>query len=359
MTSFCNNHTMDFAYDGLTKTLDHISASGLIHAGVGRNLDQAAAPAYLDAVGGRIAIIAMTTTCNMHYNDIGIAGQQSRRVPGRPGVNQLRYKETVIVTAEQMKVIKEIAEQSHVNAADDISRREGYRDPLPKNVCPITKYVNFKTGEKPAYQAVCDPRDLARLKKAIYEAQLQADYIVLSIHSHQISGTSKESPSDYLQECAKFAIDHGADAVIGHGPHLLRPIEIYNGKPIFYSLGDFILNNENIPYSPEDYYTEKQMTSDDTMHDLFKKRSANFTRGLQTDRKMFESVIPRWEMDENGKLTKLELMAIELGFGLPRSRGGMPAPAKDDSILRRLAEMSVPYGTKMEISGNKATVILD
>lgn len=357
--SFCNNHTMDFAYDGLIKTLEHVNASGFVHAGVGMNLDQAAAPAYLEAVGGRIAIIAMTTSCNSDFNDIGIAGQQSRRVPGRPGVNQLRYKETIIVTPEQLKVIREIAEQTHVNAAEDISRREGYRDPLPEDVCPITKYVTFKAGEKPYYQALCNKSDLARLKKAIYEAQLQADYIVLAIHSHQVSGTSKESPSDYLQECARFAIDNGADAVIGHGPHLLRPVEIYNGKPIFYSLGDFILNNENIPYSPEDYYTAKQMTSDDTMHDLFKKRSANFTRGLQTDRKMFESVIPRWEMDENGKLVKLELLAIELGFGLPRSRGGMPAPAKDDSILRRLAEMSAPYGTKMEINGNVATVILD
>ena len=359
MTSFCNNHTMDYAYEGLLKTMEHVSASGLVHAGVGKNLDQAAAPAYLDAVGGRVAMIAMTTSCNSDFNNIGIAGQQSRRVPGRPGVNQLRYKETIIVTPEQLKVIREIAEQTHVNAAEDISRREGYRDPLPEDVCPITKYVTFKAGEKPYYQALCNKSDLARLKKAIYEAQLQADYIVLAIHSHQVSGTSKESPSDYLQECARFAIDNGADAVIGHGPHLLRPVEIYNGKPIFYSLGDFILNNENIPYSPEDYYTAKQMTSDDTMHDLFKKRSANFTRGLQTDRKMFESVIPRWEMDENGKLVKLELLAIELGFGLPRSRGGMPAPAKDDSILRRLAEMSAPYGTKMEINGNVATVILD
>ena len=101
------------------------------------------------------------------------------------------------------------------------------------------------------------------------------------------------------------------------------------------------------------------MTSDGTMHELFQKRSANFTRGLQSDRKMFESVIPLWEMDENGKLVSLKMMAIELGFGLPRSRNGMPAPAKDGAILERLKEMSEPYGTKMEISGNIATVILD
>lgn len=359
MTSFCNNHAMDFAYDGMIKTLEHLDASGLIHTGVGRNLDQAAAPAYLDAVGGRVALIAMTTSCNMHYDDIAIAGQQSRRVPGRPGVNQMRHKDAVIITAEQMEVIKQIAEQTHINAGEDISRREGYRDPLPEGICPITKYVTFRVGDTPRYEALCHPKDLERLEKAIFEAKLQSDYIILSIHSHQISGTSKEQPSDYLQECARFAIDHGADAVVGHGPHLLRPLEMYKGKPIFYSLGDFILNNENIPYSPEDYYTDKGMTSDDTMHELFRKRSANFTRGLQTDQRMFESVIPRWETDETGKLVKLELLAIELGFGLPRSRNGMPAPAKDSSILERYAEMSAPYGTRMKITGNVAEVILD
>ena len=74
---------------------------------------------------------------------------------------------------------------------------------------------------------------------------------------------------------------------------------------------------------------------------------------------MFETVIPRWEMDETGKLTKLELLAVELGFGLPRSRNGMPAPAKDGSILERLAEMSASYGVKMNISGNVASVVLE
>lgn len=149
MTSFCNNHAMDYAYDGMLKTLEHLDASGLVHTGVGRNLDQAAAPAYLDAVGGRVALIAMTTSCNMHYDDIAIAGQQSRRIPGRPGVNQMRHKDAVIITAQQMEVIKQIAEQTHINAGEDISRREGYRDSLPEDVCPITKYVTFRVGDTP------------------------------------------------------------------------------------------------------------------------------------------------------------------------------------------------------------------
>ena len=68
------------------------------------------------------------------------------------------------------------------------------------------------------------------------------------------------------------------------------------------------------------------------MRDLYKVRSADFTRGLQTKREAFETLLPCWEM-ENGKLTRLSLLAVELGFGLPRSRSGWPAPAKDSSIL--------------------------
>ena len=300
----------------------------------------------------------MTTSCNSTFDNVAIAGQQSRRVPGRPGLNQMRIDTTLVVTEEQMNVVKRIAEQTHYNAQEDISRAEGYRSALPEGTFKLGKHLNFRVGETTRQEALCNKADLARLEKAIFEAKLQADYILFSIHSHQVTGTAKEQPADYLVEAAHFAIDHGADAVIGHGPHLLRPIEIYKGKPVFYSLGDFILHNENIPYSPEDYYAEKGLTSDATMREVFAKRSNNFTRGLQTDKRMFEAVIPRWEM-ENGKLTKLELLSVELGFGLPRSRGGMPAPAKGSEILQRLKEMSEPYGTKMELEGNIATVVLD
>ena len=358
MTSFCNNHVLDYAYEGLLSTINYVSESGLVHAGVGRNLDQAAAPAYLETKNGRVALIAMTTSCNSKFDDVAIAGKQARRVPGRPGVNQMRIDTTLVVTQQQLDVIKQIAAETHYNAQEDISRAEGYRDPLPEGTFKLGKHIHFRVGEHTHQEALCNKKDLARLKKAIEEAKIQADYVLFSIHSHQVTGTAKEQPGDFLVECARFAVDCGADAVVGHGPHLLRPLELYQGKPIFYSLGDFILHNENIPYSPEDEYEGRGMTSDDTMAEVFRRRSKNFTRGLQTDARMFESVIPRWEV-EGGRLVKLELLAVELGFGSPRSQNGNPTPAKDSTILERLAQISAPYGVKMHISGNVATVQLD
>jgi hypothetical protein len=43
-----------------------------------------------------------------------------------------------------------------------------------------------------------------------------------------------------LRAWARAVIDAGADGVIGHGPHVLRGIEFYRGKPIAYSLGNFL-----------------------------------------------------------------------------------------------------------------------
>jgi poly-gamma-glutamate synthesis protein (capsule biosynthesis protein) len=42
-----------------------------------------------------------------------------------------------------------------------------------------------------------------------------------------------------MHEIAHAAIDAGADIVIGHGPHYSLPVEVYQGKPIFYGLGSF------------------------------------------------------------------------------------------------------------------------
>lgn len=59
------------------------------------------------------------------------------------------------------------------------------------------------------------------------------------------------TPSDYQRKLAQTAIDAGADGVVGHHPHVIQDIDVYRGKPIFYSLGNFLFgslpNNRRIP----------------------------------------------------------------------------------------------------------------
>lgn len=346
MMSFANNHTFDFGYGGLDSTLDAVNAVGFVHTGVGRNLDEAAAPAYLETPTGRVALISMTSSM---VNAAAMAGRQSRRLPGRPGVNGLRLSERIEVTPEQFKVIEEIVNTCGINDQTAISRAEGYTQSKPKEgVAELGRKINFHKGEQTRFYMTLNEKDMSRLQRAIVEAQAQADYILVSIHSHQVSGTSKETPPDFLVEFTHRCIDMGAHAVLGHGPHLLRPLEIYHNRPIFYSLGDFMLHNESVTFAPEDMYEKYGLTSDDPLSEIYRKRSRDYTCGLLTDHRMLESVIPYFEM-EDGVLTQLELMPIELGFDEPRYRMGNPRLSTDHGIIERLQELSAPYGTKIKV----------
>lgn len=344
LTSFANNHAMDYGHNGLMATKQAVDDAGIPNAGVGANLDEAAGAAYLDTPNGRVALIGVVSTM---VNDSAMAGKQSRRIPGRPGVNGLRVQEYLQVTREQMQVIQQISRLSHINARDDIKRAEGYLPPLSEDVA-VLKDLRFRQGDETRYVTHPHPEDMARVEKAIYDAQMQADYILIAIHSHELSGDKKENPADFIVEFAHRCIDAGAHAVIGHGPHLLRPVELYKNRPIFYSLGDFVIHNECIPYAPEEMFAQQKLTSDATMRELFYDRSAGYTRGLMRDRRMLESVIPYFEM-ENGELTHLELMPIELQFDCPVWRSGNPRFSNQHGIIERLAELSAPYGTKISV----------
>jgi hypothetical protein len=353
LTSFANNHTLDWSYVGVEKTLEHLDAAGLVHAGVGMDLQRAAAPAYLDLTPGRVALIGVTTT----FGAPAMAGNTSGTVMGRPGVNGVRHNMVYHVEEKYAEALREVASATNMNTYRETLRQEGYLGPLPNNVIEFDD-LTFMVGDKTYRSDSVHEGDLKRVQRAIYEASLFSDYILISVHCHEQPGLDKSQIPNFLRQFAHACIDAGAHAIIGHGPHVVRAIEIYKERPIFYSLGDFVLQNENTLKQPADYFEQYGLSADSTMHDLFKARGAGFTRGLQTKREAFETFIPYWEM-EDGRLTKLTLLAAELGFGLPRSRSGWPAPAKDDAILKQLAELSEPYGTRMVIEGNRAEIILD
>ncbi|MBI4541963.1 MAG: CapA family protein, partial [Gemmatimonadetes bacterium] len=81
--------------------------------------------------------------------------------------------------------------------------------------------------------------DTAWLYPAIrrIRADSAADLVVLSIHA---GDEYTPLPDQRLVDFVRGAVDAGADIVLGHHPHVLRPVEWYRGKPIAYSLGNFI-----------------------------------------------------------------------------------------------------------------------
>lgn len=82
--------------------------------------------------------------------------------------------------------------------------------------------------------------DSTNLVEDIKEARQTSDFVVVYVH-WGIERATK--PEEYQRSLAKAYIDAGADIVIGSHPHVLQGIEYYNGKPIVYSLGNFIFYN--------------------------------------------------------------------------------------------------------------------
>ncbi|MBR2021609.1 MAG: CapA family protein, partial [Clostridia bacterium] len=293
MTTFANNHCMDYGHEGLLQTVKNIDEAGYVHAGCGKNLREAASPRYLDLPQGRVALIACTTS----FTPDGLAGEQSRLLPGRPGVNGLRVTQTLVVDEDDIAVLKKIADKTGVNIEKESLIRSGYSRPFPDGEYNLGD-MSFKVGDKPGLQFEINKTDMSRIEKAIEEAAFFSDYVLVSFHSHDRQFEENHKPAKYIEDFAHRCIDCGAHAIIGHGPHLLRPFEVYKNRPIFYSLGDFMLQLENCELAPEDFYAKFNLTSDSSMYELFKARTRDFTCGLQRQQVMMESVISFFEMEE-------------------------------------------------------------
>ena len=99
--------------------------------------------------------------------------------------------------------------------------------------------------------------DPTKLLEEIQAAKQQCDYVVVYVHWGIERNTE---PEEYQKSLARQYIDAGADAVIGAHPHVLQGIEYYQGKPIFYSLGNFIFANRTY----ETMMAELTITDDGT-----------------------------------------------------------------------------------------------
>lgn len=88
----------------------------------------------------------------------------------------------------------------------------------------------------------------------------KAEIIIVSFHW----GEERENvPSDVQVALAHEAIDHGADLVLGHHPHVLQGIEEYKGKNIVYSLGNFCFGGNSSPRDMDTMIFQQTFTMKD------------------------------------------------------------------------------------------------
>lgn len=100
-------------------------------------------------------------------------------------------------------------------------------------------YASINDGGKTSNDFVARMEDTDHLKYAIREAKSRADFIVVTMHG---GAEYTRTPNSGQTDFARKAIDFGADIVIGAHPHWIQTIEKYQNKYIFYSLGNFIFD---------------------------------------------------------------------------------------------------------------------
>lgn len=343
IVSTANNHSLDYMYGGLISTKQHLDRAGLPHAGTGKNLAQARQPTYLETPQGRVALIAASST----FAPFGRAGDARRDMQGRPGLNPLRYKTWYQVAPETLEKIKQIDAEIG----------------FPEVVQPETsdKYyflrTKFVTGEEIGVHTTPNQTDMGRNLESIWDASRQADWVLFSLHAHAGAWKDAERPAEFMEEFARAAIEAGAHTVIGHGHHAMRGIEVHDGRPIFYSLGNFIFQNETVQKMPSDFYERYNLDPYDgtpsQAYDTRQKAEAKpgypQTPWFTDDKKYWVSILPLMTF-EGDILTELKLHPIELGQHKPRSQRGRPTLADGelaDEILETIRKLSEPYGTEI------------
>lgn len=238
MVSLANNHAGDYGTESMLAHLAHVAASGLTHAGLGRNLELARAPGMLESALGRVALIS----CTSSFPGGTRAGMDRADVRGRPGVNPLRFETVELLDDEGMTAARLLQ-----------SKIAGKAVPVPAEEIVIGG-KKFRRGIAPRTVTEPDSGDLAALLASIRSVRERADWVVVAMHAHKSEQGDRSRPAEFIQICARAAIGAGADIVFGHGPHVLWGIELHEGRPIFYSLGNFVVQYEGIDRFPAEAY---------------------------------------------------------------------------------------------------------
>jgi poly-gamma-glutamate capsule biosynthesis protein CapA/YwtB (metallophosphatase superfamily) len=300
LLSLSNNHSFDMQATGIRNTIAEVNRRGIVHAGIGATLAEAAAPAYLKTATGTIALVSSAS---------GLIAPGGMAGPERPGVNELRIK------------AGDKDNQANVD--------------LP-GAGPNVPY----------------PEDAERILRNIREARQRADLVIVYQHNHVFGNRSfatifsegmpeRLAPNAWLKKWVRAEVDAGADMVVMHGAPLLHGVEFYRGRPIFYDLGNFIYN---VP--PALTYIHEPIN--------------------------FESVVATLDYDGRTlrSISVKPVVLNVLGEGQPDVHDqraanqflftrGLPSPATGAQagyILERLAQLSQPFGTRVVVAGDTATI---
>jgi hypothetical protein len=343
-----NNHILDFGNEGLFSTLANLERVGIPYAGAGADLAAASRPGYVDTPAGRIGQVNCCSTFPGYF----AAAPAHPYVKGRPGLNPVRLDQKYQLDRELFERLNKMGEAYY-----DLQGLTEFSSMMPKPPKDLGYFgeVQIVPGKGTDLLSAAQPKDLARVTEAIKIARNNSRLVVASIHAHE-ARQKLERPDPFLEPFARACIDAGADVFFAAGPHVIRGIEIYKGKPIFYCLSNFVFQYESSwPTSAEDFasYGLDPNTLDSSLFEM--------KIFYHEQKRFWQSFVPRITY-EDGKVVELEIHPVSLGFGQPLWERGIPMLARGEEareILELIANLSKPYGTEMKIEDGVGRIALN
>ena len=207
--SVASNHSADYGPDAFLDTIKYLTENGMKVIGGGKNIVEARKPAVFDTKEGRIAFLG--------YNAILQPGYEARK--NKPGMPPLRVR-------------------------------------------TFYGQIDWQPGTPPKIVTIANPDDVAAMIDDVKKTREIADIVIVSIHwgVHYMVGHI----AMYQTDVGHKVIDAGADVILGHHAHNLNAIEMYNGKPIFYSLGNFAFDYKH----PEEYADDPYIIEQNELYKL-------------------------------------------------------------------------------------------
>ncbi len=368
MLGRANNHALDWGVGGMRATSEWLDRAGLVHAGAGEIRASARAPAYLETASGRVALVSMATT----YRALSEAMPPRGQAPGRPGINALRVTRVVVAPDsiwQHLEAVDRELKRARRNCRpgeegeDEITAvGEGDEQTGESGAAREMSFlgVSFRQGDRLRYTYEMNEADVKEILGSIRLGKQHSDFLIATLHAHQ-TGLDCEEPGDFIPVLARRAIEAGADAVLIHGSHILGPVEIYSGKPIFYGLSNFFWSDIQEPLDAEMYEVSEHLLArafenpaDATDADL----TAVLNASSFNDERVFQTVVAESRF-EGGTVSEVRLYPVDLGYGRRLTESGVPRLATGEAariILERLQRMSRDYGTTIAIEGDVAVI---
>ena len=318
LVSRANNHAMDWGVQGMRETTRVLDEAGLVHAGVGENRGEARAARYLETPQGRVALVSMASTFSEFQDAMPPRGRRPgpARPVGRARHPELRPPEGCVRQASRRSGRRGRPRQGlrgheHVRAraAREGRKRARRNGHVPRHGVP---------GRRARVDALRDGSRWTGTRSGGPSARASSTPTCSSRRSMPTRPASGcEEPGDFLPVLAHEAIDAGAGVFIAHGEHRLMPIEIYKGRPIFYSLANFFWCDILEPIPEETFeanrglltraYGDPQRATDQDLLTVWNVQGFD-------DPRVFQTIVAvcRWE---KGRVAEVRLYPVDLGYG--------------------------------------------